>query len=60
MRGSLSDAVLAALPDLTPGPCGAGCTVLIGPVRDDSDVLSVMARWGDFGLSVIEMRQLPD
>lgn len=60
LRGSVSDTVLAAFPQLARATYPTGGTVLFGPVRDSSDVLSIMARIGDFGLCVVEMRQLPD
>lgn len=60
VRGSVSETVLESFPDLTRAPCPAGATVLSGRVEDDSDVLTILARFGDFGLSVVEMRQLPD
>ena len=37
-----------------------GGTVLFGPVQDESDVSSLLARFSDLGLSVVEMRRLPD
>ena len=58
VRGSVSETVLTAFPDLTRAPGPTGGTVLVGPVTDDSDVLTILARFCDFGLSVVEMRQL--
>jgi hypothetical protein len=34
--------------------------VLFGPVQDEADVSSLLARFSDLGLSVVEMRRLPD
>ena len=50
IRGSVSEDVMAALPELSSTPYPTGGTVLFGPVQDESDV----------GLSVVEMRRLPD
>jgi hypothetical protein len=61
VRGVLSQTVLAAFPELSRGASPTpGGTVLFGPVRDDRDVLSIVTRFGDLGLSVVELRQLPD
>ena len=37
-----------------------GGTSLYGPVRDEADVSSILARILDHGLSVVEVRSLPD
>ena len=42
----------------TPYPTGG--TVLFGPVQDEADVATLLARFADLGLSVVEMRPLPD
>jgi len=34
--------------------------VLFGPVQDEADVATLLARLADLGLSVVEMRRLPD
>ena len=34
--------------------------MLYGPVRDDSDVATLLVRITSLGLSVVEMRPLPD
>ena len=60
IRGSVSDDVKAALPELSSTPYPTGGTVLFGPVQDESDVSSLLARFSDLGLSVVEMRRLPD
>lgn len=60
VSGSVSDAALAALPGLRAAPYPTGGTVLFGPVRDASDVSSWLARFSDLGLTVVEMRPLPD
>lgn len=58
--GTVSEDAMAALPELSSSPFPTGGTVLYGPVRDEADVSSLMARIADLGLTVIEMRQLPD
>ena len=60
IRGSLSEAVMAALPELSSTPYPTGGTVLFGPVQDEADVATLFARFADLGLSVVEMRRLPD
>jgi hypothetical protein len=60
VSGSVSDDVMAALPELRSAPYPTGGTVLFGPVRDASDVSTLLARFADLGLSVVEMRPLPD
>ena len=60
VQGSVSDDLMAALPELQAAPYPTGGTVLFGPVRDASDVSTLMARFADLGLSVVEMRPLPD
>jgi hypothetical protein len=60
VRGAVSDDVLAAFPELSSTPYPTGGTVLFGPVQDEADVSSLLARFSDLGLSVVEMRRLPD
>ncbi len=60
IQGTLSPDVVAALPDLSSTPYPTGGTVLFGPVRDEADVATLLAQFADLGLSVVEMRRLPD
>ena len=60
IQGSLSEDVMAALPELSSTAYPTGGTVLFGPVQDEADVATLLARFADFGLSVVEMRRLPD
>ena len=60
VRDTVPDGVGAELPELSSTGYPTGGTALFGPVRDEADVASLMARLRDLGLSVIEMRQLPD
>ena len=52
--------VAVELPELCGTAYPTGGTLLFGPVRDASDVETLVARLADLGLSVIEMRRLPD
>lgn len=62
IAGRLSDCVRAVFEDLgfqvRGGP--AGGTVVFGPVRDQAALRGALARFDNLGLTVIEMRQLPD
>ncbi len=60
VSGSVSDEAMAALPELRATPYPTGGTVLFGPVRDVADISTLLARIADLGLSVVEMRPLPD
>lgn len=55
-----SEQVQHAFPELhiTTGPVGG--TALYGPVRDASELQGLLARFAQFGTTVVEMRQLPD
>lgn len=60
IAGCVSDTVRAAFEgfDVQEGP--AGGTVIYGPIRDKAALLGVVARFDNLGLTLIEMRQLPD
>jgi hypothetical protein len=60
VAGQVSGTVRAAFPgfDFARGP--AGGTVIFGPVRDRAELRGILARFDDLGLTVVEMRQLPD
>jgi hypothetical protein len=60
MHGTVSDTVLSAFPELTPAKGAAGGTVLFGAVWDDSHLHGLLARFQAFGLTLLEMRRLPD
>ena len=60
VTGSLSDTVTAQLPELAAAPFATGGTALFGPVKDEADIMTMHARISDLGLSIIEMRRLPD
>ncbi len=48
------------LPELRRTSYPTGGTSLFGPVRDEADVHTLLARLNALGLSVVEMRRLPD
>ncbi|WP_053202626.1 hypothetical protein [Jiangella muralis] len=60
VTGRVSDTVRAAFPefDVADGP--AGGTSIYGPVRDWAALRGVLARLDALGLTVVEMRKLPD
>lgn len=60
VQGSLPDEVVDDLPELSQVPHPTGGTTLFGPVRDEADVLSLLARLIHHGLRVVEVRPLPD
>ena len=52
--------VAVELPELRRTSYPTGGTSLFGPVRDEADVHTLLARINALGLSVVEMRRLPD
>ena len=60
VRGTVSDDGLAELPELSSTRYPTGGTALYGPVQDEADVLTLLTRLRHLGLSVVEMRRLPD
>jgi hypothetical protein len=60
VRDAVSDDVAAELPELAYCAFPTGGTSLFGSVQDEADVLTLLARLHDLGLTVVEMRQLPD
>ena len=60
VRDVVSDVVAAELPELAYCAFPTGGTSLFGSVQDEADVLTLLARLRDLGLTVVEMRQLPD
>ena len=60
MHGTVSDTVLSAFPELTAAKGPAGGTALFGAVSDDSHLHGLLARFQAFGLTLLEMRRLPD
>ncbi|TLF77349.1 hypothetical protein [Nocardia cyriacigeorgica] len=60
LDGELSERALAAFPELTPGRHRQGTTVLYGPLTGPTAMRAILARIDNLGLTLLEMRQLPD
>ncbi|WP_054811178.1 hypothetical protein [Nocardia arizonensis] len=59
--GTLSERALAAFPELTASDRAPGdVTTLFGPVADTVALRGIMARIDALGLTLLEMRQMPD
>lgn len=58
--GTLSERALAAFPELTVAPAVPAYTALYGPVDNATRLRGMLARFDALGLTVIEMRRLPD
>jgi hypothetical protein len=56
----LSDAVLAAFPELRTAPTAGRGTTLYGPVTDRAHLEGLVARFGDLGLDLVDLHRLPD
>jgi len=60
LPGRLSPEICAEFPELTAQPGAAGGTVLFGPVKDSAHLHGLLDRFQVLGLTVVELRQLPD
>jgi len=60
LPGRVSDSVAAAFPELAVTTSAAGGTVLFGPIKDSAHLHGLLDRFQTFGLTVLELRQLPD
>lgn len=58
--GDLSERAKAAFPDLAVAPIPATFTRLFGPIDDDTALRGMLARFDALGLTVVELRRLPD
>lgn len=56
----LSERALAAFPELNVSETVRAHTTLYGPVRDATELRGMLARFDALGLTVVEMRRLPD
>ncbi|PTR24026.1 hypothetical protein C8K36_10836 [Rhodococcus sp. OK519] len=56
--GELSERVLAAFPELQVSETAH--TTLYGPVRSPTELRGMLARFDALGLTLVEMRRLPD
>jgi hypothetical protein len=59
LAAHLSGPATAAFPELRTGPGPTGGTTLWGRIDDDSHLATVLARFADLGLTVVELRQIP-
>jgi hypothetical protein len=60
VAGRLSEAVLASFPELRSSAGPAGGTALYGLVEDTAHLHGLLDRFQTMGISIAEMRQLPD
>lgn len=60
VAGQVSGNVRALFPELETTEGAAGGTVMFGPVVDASHLHGVLDRFQTLGLTLLEMRQLPD
>jgi hypothetical protein len=60
MHGTIEETALSAFPELRAAKGPAGGTVLFGAVYDDAHLHGLLARFQAFGLTLLEMRRLPD
>lgn len=60
VAGTVSETIKAAFPELTTARAAAGGTSFYGPVDDDARVREMLDRFEDLGITVVEMRRLPD
>ncbi|MGN2641264.1 hypothetical protein ACWEKT_21580 [Nocardia takedensis] len=59
--GTLSERAVAAFPELSVSDRAPGdVTTLYGPVPDPVALRGIMARIDSLGLTLLEMRQMPD
>jgi hypothetical protein len=60
LPGRVSEAVAAAFPELTVRTSPVGGTLMFGPVKDSAHLHGLLDRFQSLGLTVVELRQLPD
>jgi hypothetical protein len=60
VAGRLSDTVLAEFPELQASRGAAGGTALYGAVEDSAHLHGLLSRFETLGITIVEMRQLPD
>jgi hypothetical protein len=60
LPGRVSDTVRSEFPELMTAAGATGGTVMYGPITDNSHLYGVLDRFQTFGLTVVELRQLPD
>jgi hypothetical protein len=60
LPGRVSETVCAAFPELIARPSPTGGTAMFGPVRDSAHLHGLLDRFQTLGLTIVELRQLPD
>ncbi|SDC59598.1 hypothetical protein [Rhodococcus tukisamuensis] len=60
LRGELSERALAAFPELEVSATPHAYTTLYGPIDNDTQLRGMLARFDALGITVVEMRRLPD
>ena len=60
VAGTVSGAVLASFPELESARGPAGGTALYGEVEDAAHLHGLLSRFQSLGITVLEMRQLPN
>ena len=60
VKDAVESDVVVQLPGLRSTQYPTGGASLFGPLQDESEVQTLLARLGDLGLSVVEWRLLPD
>ena len=60
LPGRVSEAITSEFPELTMTANATGGTVMYGPIKDSSHLHGLLDRFQTFGLTVVELRQLPD
>jgi len=60
LPGQVSESVSRAFPELTTTTGPAGGTALYGPIKDSAHLHGLLDRFQNFGLTVVQLRQLPD
>lgn len=54
---ALSPNLAAAFPEMVAVQLGTATTILTGPLRDQAELRALLARCGDMGLEITEVRQ---
>ncbi|WP_041795047.1 hypothetical protein [Modestobacter italicus] len=60
LPGRVSEMVCDAFPELTTRPSPTGGTAMFGSVRDSAHLHGLLDRFQALGLTIVELRQLPD
>lgn len=60
VAGTLSERILAALPELHVSDIPGAYTMLYGSIASPTELRGVLARFDALGITLIEMSRLPD